>query len=163
MKKLLLVRHAKAEKISPNQKDFDRELANKGQMDAPRIAQIIFNEGVKPQLIVSSPAARALTTAQLFAEQLKIENAAIVQNEDIYEASPGVLLKIVNNFSDETDFIALFGHNPGFSYLAEYLTGSEIGEIPTCGALLIEFNFDSWKLISQNTGSLIKNWYPKEV
>jgi len=163
MKKLLLVRHAKAEKISPNQKDFDRELANRGLMDAPRIAQTIYNEGIVPQLLVSSPAVRAISTAFYFAEQFKIDTTAILQNEDIFEASPGALLKIVNQFSDEVEFIAMFGHNPGFSYLAEYLTGYDIGEIPTCGAVLLHFEVESWSHISQNTGTLHQHWYPAQV
>lgn len=163
MKKLFLVRHAKAEEGSVGQKDFDRALQQKGLMDAPRMGRTIAENAERPQKLISSPALRAYQTAYFFAEQLKFETSEIELDEDIYEASARSLLKFVNNLEDAYDSIMLFGHNPSFSYLTEYLTKEIIGDIPTCGVVLIHFELDTWQAVSDNTGYLKGTWYPKEM
>lgn len=160
MKKLFLVRHAKAEEASVGEKDIDRTLHNKGLMDAPRMGRIIAEEAIRPQKLVSSPATRAFQTAYFFAEQLSFETDDIEQDEDIYEASARSLLNVVNNLDDSLDCIMLFGHNPSFSYLAEYLTKELIGDLPACGVLLIHFELDTWKAVSEGLGKIEKSWYP---
>jgi phosphohistidine phosphatase len=162
MKKLFLVRHAKAEEASVGQKDFDRMLHHKGLMDAPRMGRTIAEAAERPQKLISSTAVRAYQTAYFFAEQLKFETSEIELNEDIYEASARSLLNTVNQLDDRYDCLMLFGHNPSFSYLSEYLTKDIIGDLPTCGVILIEFELDTWKAVSEATGKLKQFWYPQE-
>jgi len=162
MKQLYFVRHAKAEKEAKGHKDFDRELAYKGKTDASRMGNLISKELVKPGCLVSSPAIRALQTAHLFAEQLDFEKSEIELQSDIYEASMRVLLNVINNLDDKHDCIMIFGHNPSFSHLPEYLTQDIIGKVPTCGVLLINFEVDSWKLISSGTGTVKGTWFPEK-
>jgi phosphohistidine phosphatase len=91
---------------------------------------------------------------------LSFETDDIEQDEDIYEASARSLLNVVNNLDDSLDCIMLFGHNPSFSYLAEYLTKELIGDLPACGVLLIHFELDTWKAVSEGLGKIEKSWYP---
>jgi phosphohistidine phosphatase len=160
-KTLLLIRHAKSDWSVQGQKDFDRELNQRGNMDAPRMGSKLFEMGIKPDLVVSSPAQRARSTAEYICEQIKYPLERIDFNEEIYEASVRTLLKVVNELNDIYSTVVIVGHNPGFSYLAENLTGAVIGDLPTCGIIELTFEFDSWALVSQNTAKLKSFIYPK--
>lgn len=160
-KTLLLIRHAKSDWSVSGQKDFDRALNARGIMDAPRMGSKLHELGIKPDLVISSPARRTTSTAEYICEQIQYPIEKIDFQEDIYEASVRTLLKVVNGLHDKENIVILIGHNPGFSYLAEYLTGTVIGDVPTCGIVELEFNFDSWKLVSQNTATLKRYVYPK--
>jgi phosphohistidine phosphatase len=163
MKNLFLVRHAKSDWSISGQKDFDRELNGRGRSDAPKMGRKLYEMEAKPDIIISSPAARAKFTAELISEQLKFDTNKIIFNEDIYEASVRTLLGVINGIEDKYNSVMLFGHNPGLTYLAEALTKKEIGNIPTCGIVHIEFSVDSWKEVSGGTGDLKFFIYPKKV
>jgi phosphohistidine phosphatase len=158
MKKLLLIRHAKAEKDT-SVKDIDRPLKYTGMQDAGFMADKIKERSLIPQIIVTSPALRTKTTAEIFADHLKLPNPET--NKAIYEATQITLLKIINKFSAEYDFVALVGHNPGISYLLEYLT-DEAKEVHTSTVALIDFDTDDWASISGDTGKLVYYSSPKE-
>jgi phosphohistidine phosphatase len=160
-KTLLLIRHAKSDWSIQGQKDFDRELNQRGHTDAPRMGAKLFEMGIKPELVVSSPAQRTKLTAEYICEQVKYPVEKIEYNEEIYEASVRTLLKVVNELDDIYSMVAIVGHNPGFSYLAEYLTGAVIGSLPTCGIVELSFDFNKWSLASQNTASMKCFIYPK--
>ena len=160
-KTLIFMRHAKSDWSIPGQKDFDRILNNRGFNDAPRMGRRLMEMGIKPDLVISSPAIRAKTTAEYVCEQLKYDIESINYNDEVYEASVRSLLIIINNISDDHNCVIIFGHNPTHTYLAEYLTKEVIGNIPTCGAVCVEFEFDSWKLISEGTGKMKWFEYPK--
>ena len=160
-KTLILIRHAKSDWSNSGEKDFDRSLNQRGHMDAPRMGGKLHEMGIKPDLIVSSPALRATLTAEYICEQIGYATENIDFQEDIYEASVRTLLKVVNELNDAYKTVLIVGHNPGFSYLAEYLTGKEIGTIPTCGIVELEFELDKWNMLSQNTANLKNFIYPK--
>ena len=151
MKKLLLIRHAKAAHTH-GITDFERPLKESGIEDATMMAQRLHENDIIPQLIISSPALRTLTTANIFSEHFAIH--AVETDEHIYEASEGALLQIIDKFPEERDFIALVGHNPGMSEILNYLTG-ESKDIPTCGVAFINFEVDKWKEVSLNNGNLL--------
>ncbi|MFL5730504.1 MAG: SixA phosphatase family protein [Cytophagaceae bacterium] len=163
MKNLFLVRHAKSDWSVPGQKDFDRELNGRGRSDAPKMGRKLYELESKPDLIIASPAIRARFTAELICEQLKFDTERIIYTEDIYEASVRTLMSVINGVEDKYSRVMIFGHNPGFTYLAEYLTKKEIGNIPTCGMVNIEFDVDSWKEVSEGTGELKNFIYPKKL
>jgi phosphohistidine phosphatase len=160
-KNLFLVRHAKSDWSVSGQKDFERQLNGRGLNDAPKMGRKLYEMGMKPDLIISSPAVRARLTAELIAEQLKYDTDKIVFNEEIYEASVRSLLKVINSIDDKNKTVIIVGHNPTFTYIAESLTKREIGNIPTCGAVQMEFNLNSWKEVSEGTGTLKSYNYPK--
>lgn len=161
-KRLVLVRHAKSDKTIPGQKDFDRSLSDKGHLDAHRMGHLLSEMDIKFDAIISSPAERAKLTAQYFCEQLKIDIESIIYNENIYEASTRILMSEVCAIDDKFNIVMVFGHNPGFSYLAEYLTKEIIGDIPTCSILVIDLAIDHWIETSQGLGKLVSMDFPKE-
>jgi phosphohistidine phosphatase len=163
MKQLLLVRHGKSEWGNAHLKDFDRPLNPRGHRNAPEMAARLLQKNLVPQLVVSSPALRAITTAQHFVQAWKKSAGQIKQEASIYEANVTTLLKVINNFDNDFNYIAMFGHNPGFTDLANYLSDADIYNIPTCGTVLIEFDIDDWGLVSHHIGRLIQFDYPKSL
>jgi phosphohistidine phosphatase len=158
MKKLLLIRHAKAEKDT-SVKDIDRPLKYIGIQDARFMAERLKEKSIIPQFIVTSPALRTKTTAEIFADYLKLPNPEF--NKAIYDASQQTLLRVINQLPAEHDFIALVGHNPGISQILYYLTGDS-REVHTSTVALIEFEVDDWKAVSGDLGSLAYYSSPKE-
>jgi phosphohistidine phosphatase len=158
MKQLLLIRHAKASHES-GYTDFERPLTEKGVKNAHEIAQNLQKNGIKPQLLVTSPALRTHTTANIFTETLGLAEPMI--NKVIYDASEDTLLRVINELPDEQDFIALVGHNPGINQILYTLTG-EHKEVHPGTAALIEFEADSWQEVSADTGKLTYYDDPKE-
>ncbi len=161
MKQLFIVRHAKSDWGDFSLKDFDRPLSERGHKNAPEMAQRFLKKDLTPELIVSSPALRAITTAKYFAVEWEIEPASIKSKEAIYEANTKTLLDVINGLDNGFQKIALFGHNPGLTDLLNYLTNDFQVSMSTCSVALIEFPFDDWKLISEHTGDLVVFDYPK--
>ncbi|MFD2288305.1 histidine phosphatase family protein [Pedobacter petrophilus] len=158
-KQLLLVRHGKSDWGNLDLKDFDRPLNKRGKENAPEMAERLINKGFKFDLIVSSPAKRAKSTAKFFAEAYNVDH--IQFEESIYEASADTLLKVINGFNDDANTVVMFGHNPGFTYLANELSDADLYNIPTAGMVLISFPFDSWEMVSKGTGEMVFFDYPK--
>lgn len=164
MKQLLIVRHAKSDRNDPKLKDFDRPLNERGHKNATEMAKRLTKQDIMPQELVSSPALRALSTAKHFADTLGINHSKIVPVMDIYEASASTLLKVINNLNDNSDFTALFGHNPGLSEIAMLLSDNAgLDNLPTTGMALIEFPFEKWSLVSYGTGKLLLYDFPKNT
>ena len=128
MKKLYIIRHAKAEdyKLAPT--DYNRQLINKGIVRAQHIARLLVEE-LSPNTSIkflSSSAKRALQTAEIFADILNYEPAKIKQTKHIYEAHYRDILQEINKIEDDIDELFVFGHNPGLSHLISYLTDQNI-------------------------------------
>ena len=161
MKQLLLIRHAKSDWNNLALDDFDRPLNKRGNRDAPEMAERLLAGHMVPQLLVSSPALRALSTARHFAEVFNISDLDILTEQKIYEASVETLLQLINKFDNRNNFIALFGHNPGITNLVAYLCDANIYDMPTCALSLIEFPLEDWAQISANTGDQTFYDFPK--
>jgi len=142
MKTLYLIRHAKSSKDDPNLSDRDRPLADRGRRDAPTMGKRLAERDVKPDLLVSSPALRALTTAQLMADEIGYAREKIVVDDQLYGSSADVLLALVRALDRKADRVMLFVHNPEFTELAHRLS-SDIADMPTCA--IAEFRFDTKK------------------
>jgi len=162
-KTLFLLRHAMAADKTIDQKDFDRELNSVGLQNSTRMGINFSNKSISFDMILSSPAVRASQTANLIAEQLKYETSKIHHNEEIYEASVRTLLQVVNKMKDDWSSVLLVGHNPAISYLAEYLSNHEVGNMTTCGVVKITFEVDSWQEISEHSGNLESYEYPDQL
>ncbi|MFK7899699.1 MAG: histidine phosphatase family protein [Cyclobacteriaceae bacterium] len=153
MKTLYLVRHAKSDWGDVSLKDFDRPLNARGYGDAPAMGKYLKSKEEVPEFIVASPSLRTTSTAHILSEQLGKDAQQIHFNDSIYEASVRELLNAVNALDDQYNSVMLIGHNPASTYLAEYLTNEEIGNMPTCSVVKIVFDLKRWEEISQNTGS----------
>lgn len=124
------------------------------------MAQIFAEKSGGVDLILSSPANRALSTAHSFARALGLAPSEVKTDAGIYHASTQTLLEIIVKFDDAYDKVIMFGHNPGFTYLVQYLSGEYVN-MPTCAIARIDFNLDTWKAVSADTGSLVAFDYPK--
>ena len=155
MKTLTLLRHAKTERDSSTGRDFDRQLAERGQRDAARMGEEIRQLGLEHDLILSSPAARAAETANL-------AGLAPQYDERIYDASTGDLLAIVQQADDSAVRLLLVGHNPGFERLASRLLDENV-EMPTGSLLEIELSVDHWADAGDGNGRRVRFLKPKEL
>lgn len=138
MKKLVLVRHAKATKAIPELKDIDRPLTERGYMDARKTAREIRKKNVKPELIITSPAVRAITTALIFAQELKYPYRDIRIEEVLFEGSADDIRKLLEKQYSESDSLMLFGHNPQMEDLARKFSGKNDSTLSTCGIIAYE-------------------------
>lgn len=161
MKKLTLIRHAKSDWTDPVVKDFDRPLNSRGHRVAPKMGVKLHEMGFAPALLVSSPAVRARATTEYLIEQLKYDLTEVRFDDELYEASVRILLSMVNQLSDDLGHVAFVGHNPTLTYLTEYLTGDEVGDLPTCAVVQMDFEVDTWEAVSKDTGTIASYIYPK--
>ena len=161
MKQLTIIRHAKSSWSDPTQTDFKRPLNRRGLRDAPRMAEVMAARWpAPPDLIVGSPAQRAVTTAGIFAETLGYPVDSIVAEPTIYEASSSTLIQLVENLPDSADHVVLFGHNPGFHELGRRLSADLVDHFPTCCVLDLVFDIEHWNQTQQNSGEVLAHLYP---
>ena len=160
MKTLYLVRHAKSSWKNPGCSDIERPLNKRGKRDAPLMGNKLKEKGIIPGLIVTSPAKRAANTAKTIAVEIGFSEKEILINENIYEASSAELINVIHNFDNKYNSIMMFGHNPAFTMLNNYLTDHYIDNIPTCGVVGIQFN-SSWKSVQSGSGKSLFFIYPK--
>lgn len=163
MRLLTLVRHAKSAWADPGLKDFDRPLDERGRRDAPRMAQRALETLGIPDRLVSSPALRALTTARVFAETFALHDPEISVQRAIYEASPSTLLTLIQQFDDRDSHIMMFGHNPGFTELAQLLANCPFDNLPTCAVVQIGLEIRSWREAKAHRGQLRHFLFPKQI
>ncbi len=123
-----------------DQKDIERELDSTGLQNATRMGISLVEQQIKFDIIITSPAVRAMNTASLIAEQLHYDTSRIHANDAVYEASVRTLLQTVNQLKDIWNNVLLVGHNPSISYLAEYLSKYDIGDMTTCGLVVLKIN-----------------------
>ena len=161
MRKLFLVRHAKSSKDDPALPDKERPLNDRGMHDAPKMGKRLAKCDVKVDLVVSSPALRALTTAELIARELGYKTKDIVVDEHLYNSSPSELLKVIRALGERPKRLMLFGHNPEFTELARSLS-SEITDMPTCAVAEFEFDIKSWSDISMQLPTKVALYSPKK-
>lgn len=162
MKRLFLVRHAKSSWSQPGQDDFDRPLNKRGQKDGPEMARRLGAAAVRPDLIVASPARRAKKTARCMADGTGYDPAKIRYVDDLYLGSLSVHLQLLAALFDEADTLLLVGHNETLTRLAEYLSGKDLGNIPTCGIVGLEYADDFGFTTIAGMGRLLFFWFPKD-
>lgn len=161
MKTLLLLRHAKSSWDDTSLRDFDRPLADRGKRDAPRIGKALGKRGPLPDLIISSPAARAKATIDAVIKAAKLDLQARF-DEAIYGASSAELKKVIARLPDGSSCGMLVGHNPGFEDLLARLTGSH-ERMPTAALACIELDIDHWREVDDGKGRLVWLLTPKHL
>lgn len=152
MKTLYILRHAKSSWTDNSLADFDRPLNARGLNAAPFIGELIARKGFLPDLIISSPAKRAMGTA-LLVKEASGSNALIQYDERIYEANPQTLTNVISQVTAEFDSVLLVGHNPGIEGLINHLTAS-LEPMPTAALAGMSLNIAAWNEITANCGKL---------
>jgi phosphohistidine phosphatase len=161
VKRLFLVRHAKSSWDDTALSDKDRPLAERGKRDAPKIGKRLAKCDVKPDLVLSSPATRALTTAKIIAKKLDYKPKDIVQDDRLYASEADDLLNVIYELGDKLKCVMLVSHNPGLSELAHRLS-SEIAHLPTCAVAGYTFDAKSWSKIGKAKPVRVTFEYPKK-
>lgn len=142
-KSLFLLRHAKAMPGGLLMSDRDRALADKGIKDAKRLALKLNKIDPRLDVILSSPAVRAISTAQIIANFLKLSQGQLVIKEELYAAEIMTLLQIISKISKKIDKLLIVGHNPGLANFGAFICGESLA-LSTCSLIRFSFDFDSW-------------------
>ena len=157
-KTLYLVRHAKSSWSHPDLSDFDRPLNKRGLHDAPEMGRRLKARHTIPELIICSPAQRAIATL----EHMKLGVEEVVFDECVYGASPAELLNIIQSIRNRYPSAMLIGHNPAITLLAGRLSGRPIENMPTCSIVTIGLDSDLWSKAGACTAKLLDFDYPKK-
>ncbi|MCP5463012.1 MAG: histidine phosphatase family protein [bacterium] len=162
MKELLLVRHAKSGFKDTDMPDIERPLENRGKNDASLIGKAVRKKGIKPDAVISSPAKRALDTANSIAEHIRYPAEEIRIDATLYDSDAEGIVGMIRGLDDSLNSVMLFGHNPDFYDLAAILIPRTIDKFPTCGIVCITFAVNSWREIAESAGELAFFIYPKQ-
>jgi phosphohistidine phosphatase len=162
MKTLTIVRHAKSSWDHPGLNDRERPLNKRGEHDAPLMGQRVLEHGIRPSLIISSPATRAWATARIIAAAISYPLEFLQREKALYHASVDTLLKVI--VAQDTGFNSLMivGHNPGLTDFANYLSPGLTNNLPTAGVVSVEFDRDDWDLFARPPTELLLYDYPKK-
>jgi phosphohistidine phosphatase len=165
MKRLLLLRHAKAVPATDPLVDINRPLADRGERDARRIGERLRQQGPRPALILASPAERALRTAQLVADMMDYPNDAIAQDRRLYLAEPAAIVEIIAGQDDAIGILLVVGHNPGLTELVHRLLPTfDVEDLPTCALVGLDYaDASAWKRIASGAAALSYYDYPKNT
>lgn len=161
MKTLLLLRHAKSSWKDDALCDHDRALNERGRNDAPRVGEWLAGQGLVPDLIVSSTALRAQSTARLLAESAGYAPEIELKRE-LYHADSDDFLQTLTALSTGVNRVLVVAHNPGMEEFVELLTGQH-EPMPTAALAHVELPIEDWRKLNRKTeGRLIQIWRPKE-
>ena len=165
MKRLLLLRHAKAVPATDPLVDIDRPLAERGERDARRIGERLREQQQQPALIVASPAARALRTAQLVAGTIDYPRDAIALDRRLYLAEPAAIIEIIAAQDAAIESLLVVGHNPGLTDLThQLLPAFDVDDLPTCAIVGLDYaDAASWRRIASDAATISYYDYPKNT
>ena len=161
MKTLLILRHAKSSWKDEGLPDHDRPLNKRGKRDAPRLGRLILQQGLVPDLIVSSTAKRARSTAK------RVANACGYTGEirltpQFYHAPAGIYIEVLTQVSDDYSRVMVVGHNPGMEELVARLGRN--CTMPTAALANVALPIDKWSALDGATeGKLLHVWYPRDL
>ena len=160
MKTLLIVRHAKSSWEYPVD-DKDRPLKLRGIKDAHLVANHIADKINTPNVIFSSIANRALHTCAIFTRCLEYPFDKVIIKENMYDFGGSGLVETVKSCDDSVDTLMVFGHNHAITAVVNMYGSKQFDNVPTSGAVVIQFETNSWKKISD--GSTILKVFPKDL
>jgi phosphohistidine phosphatase len=165
MKRLLLLRHAKAVPATDPLADAARPLAERGERDAHKIAERLRQQRLRPALILTSPAVRALHTAQLVADALDYRRDDIALEQRLYLAPPAAIITIIGNQSAAVETLLVVGHNPGLSELVhELLPTFDVDDLPTGAIVGLDYaHARAWAHVAASPATLVYYDFPKNA
>lgn len=163
MKTLTLVRHAKSSWNDTTLSDRKRPLNKRGRRDAPVMGRRIVDHGIRPSLIISSPAKRAWTTAKSIAAELSYPREFLQREDSLYLASLDDFLDVLVAQDTQFNSIMVVGHNPGMTDFANFLSPGLTNNLPTAGVVSVEIDQDHWNLYERPKTRLLVHDYPKKA
>lgn len=163
MKSLFLLRHAKSSWEDPDLKDFERPLSDRGLADVPTMAGRFNARSRSIACIITSPATRAKSTAQMFASAIHLPLEDIASNPELYFAGAAMFLKATHQLDDSCASAMLVGHNPAITEFANHMCNANIDNIPTCGLVELSLPIEDWSEASFAEAELVDFDYPKKT
>lgn len=162
-RKLIFIRHSKAEDQSPEISDFERSLTVRGKVNTRLMAEILREKGEEPGRIISSPAFRALETALIFCREYGISPSDIKLSPELYlSPGEGQFLPFIHSLSDSDLTVTFFGHNPLITEMAAFFAADEPELLPKTGIYCLEFLAASWKDLAPDSGRTLYFLTPKD-
>lgn len=161
MKTLYLVRHAKSSWKDLSLDDVDRPLNKRGKRDAPFMGKRMHQMGISPDKLLTSPAKRAMATAKAFAVEVDYPWKEVQIVPSIYEASTRDLLAIIQNLNNEWQEVVLFGHNPTFTFFANFYAQPALDNVPTAAIVALDFDVENWENVNSKNGQIRFFDYPR--
>jgi phosphohistidine phosphatase len=161
MKILTLVRHAKSSWSDSALSDRDRALNARGERDAPEMGQRIAAHGIRPSLIIASPAVRTWTTAKIIAKKISYPIEFLQRENGLYLASLNDLLDTVMAQDNGFNNLMVVGHNPGLTDFANFLVPGICNNLSTAGVVSVQIDREDWSLYEQPESELLAYDYPK--
>jgi phosphohistidine phosphatase len=172
MKRLFLLRHAKAQPADGGCEDFDRTLMLGGMQDGAAMARYLRKSGYKVDLILCSSSARTTQTAELVLQEVESE---IDYRENLYLAEPVKILAAVRGAPAQVSSLMMVGHNPGLEATAALLAREPVRrkerarhealeeKFPTCALAILDFDVGRWRDVEQGRGKLVDFVRPKDL
>jgi len=142
-RQLFIIRHGKSSWESIVS-DFDRPLTERGVKNAYEMADLLIKTDRVPELLYSSPAARALHTAVIMSREWDLTDDSLQIRSPLYLPEPDDIGKTLFEVPDEIRSVAVFGHNPGFTQFANRFSQERIENIPTAGVVIVTLELESW-------------------
>jgi phosphohistidine phosphatase len=155
-KQLFLFRHGDAAGRALYDTDKERELTPHGIAQSHQMGVYLSNNLFTIDAIFTSTALRALQSATVVSEVLKLQDQHLLKDDELYDASVRTFLQYVSKIDDDYNGVMCVGHNPNISYLAEYLTKETIGDMKTGGLAIITFHVSSWTQVTEGKGELVR-------
>jgi phosphohistidine phosphatase len=162
IKTLYIARHGKSSWDFENIADIDRPLSIRGVNNAYTMAERLRVKGMIPELLLSSPASRALHTAIIYIRTLDLPWESLKINERIYYDSANEIVETIEQTDDHYSSMMVIGHNPAFTELANSLLQQPVDNIPTAGIVTIVFPTGQWKSIRKVKSEKEDFDYPKK-
>ncbi|WP_111307193.1 SixA phosphatase family protein [Confluentibacter sediminis] len=159
MKKLIIARHAKSS-WEYDVVDHERPLNDRGLKDAHKVSNELKDK-LNPELVLSSDALRARSTANIFISNLNIDTDKLYLNHDLYDFSGEKLIKVIKSCNDIYKELMIFGHNHAITYFVNKFGDKHIDNVPTSGVVIIEFDILNWKDLK--LGKTINTIFPRDL
>jgi phosphohistidine phosphatase len=172
MKRLYLLRHAKAQPADGATEDFDRTLMLSGMQDGAGMARHMRKNGYAVQLILCSASARTTQTAELLLQELVAE---IEYRDNLYLADAAKIIAAVRGAPATVSSLMVVGHNPGMEACATQLAREPVRrrerarhealeeKFPTCALAILDFDIGRWRDMEQGMGKLVEFVRPRDL
>lgn len=142
-RRLFICRHGKSSWESIVD-DIDRPLTERGVNNSYEMGERVALTGKIPEMIISSPANRALHTAIIMAKVWELQDHNIRISDNLYLPYQDDIISLLFELTDDVKSVALFGHNPGFTDFANRFLENPLENLPTAGIVIVTLNIDSW-------------------
>ena len=161
-KTLYIARHGKSSWDFEGIADIDRPLNSRGVNNAYLMAERLKAKGLIPELVVCSPAIRALHTAEIFIRTLGMDRDSLKINDKIYFGYTNEIIETLEHLDDRYSSVMIFGHNPAFTELANTFLLNPVDNIPTAGIITLVFPTDKWSELKKTRPRSEDFDYPKK-